>query len=481
MDPSMRKRAFLGAALVAALGCGGNGSKSESAPAAGGAATTPGAPGTPPAAAGADRVGTPLAAAPGDQPPLRAEALDDRRWVIDDALLTELAVDAAAGQVRARFGSDGVKLEAVADGSSLGRAGFAAGDVIASIAGQKVTGADQLRAAWATIRKDGQIVATVTRGGATSERRYYLFGALEPDLKSHLERLHFLGTGSQRVGAALRTGVKQTGPDSFDVDEKLLALAAAPAGTAPIGDTDGAARSGLRLSDQNCLLSALGLTRYDLVKAIDTFDLTSYGRPGDYLGKLAQDKAREFTITIVRIKEPLILRYRVVTDLVMDAELDAALAEWRELEGKLNPPPPTLGLGDGDAGVPLPPADADADAISAMMDAGIRKLSDTSWEIDRALIDKGLANPMAVSRGARVVPAIKNGKPDGFKLYAIRPSSFYAKIGLMNGDTIQRINGMDLTSMDLALKVYQKVKDAKVVVVDIIRRGKPVTQTYRIR
>src|SRR5687767_7074844 len=178
----MWMRAFVGGALVLALGCGGNGSKSESAPAAGNGATTPGAPGAPAAPGGAtDRTGKPLPATPDGQPPLRAEALDDRRWVIDDALLTDVAVDAAAGQVRARFVSDGAKIEAVADGTSLARAGFVAGDVIGSIAGQKVTSADQLRAAWATIRKDGHIVATVTRGGATSERRYYLFGALEPE------------------------------------------------------------------------------------------------------------------------------------------------------------------------------------------------------------------------------------------------------------------------------------------------------------
>jgi general secretion pathway protein C len=48
---------------------------------------------------------------------------------------------------------------------------------------------------------------------------------------------------------------------------------------------------------------------------------------------------------------------------------------------------------------------------------------------------------MAVAKGARVVPAVKNGKPDGFKLYAIRPSSVYSKLGLTNGDTIQSING----------------------------------------
>jgi hypothetical protein len=490
----MWMRAFVGAALVLALGCGGKGEKAESAP-AGGPATPPGTPGGPDGSGGAtDRDGKPLAAAPSDQPPLRAEALDDRRWVIDDALLTELAIDAAAGQIRGRFGSDGVKLEAVAEGSTLARLGLAAGDVISAVGGQKVTAPEQLRAAWAAARRDGSITATVVHGGTSTDRRFYLFSQLESDLQRHLERLVFLGTGSQRVGAALRTGVKATGPESFDVDEKILALTAAPAGTAPVGEVSGGWRGGVRPVDQNSVLSALGLTRYDLIKAINTADLDTYARPGDLLARLSQDKVREFTISIVRIKEPLILRYRVVTDLVMDAELDAALAEWRELEGKLHPPadplPPLPGGGttvtDGDAGVPTwpPPPDPDdaaRDAMTALIDAKVRKTSDTSWEIERDLIDKVLANPMLISRGARVVPAIKNGKPDGFKLYAIRPNSFYAKIGLQNGDTIQRVNGMEMTQVADGLRVYQKIRDAKVVTVDLMRRGRPVTQTYRIR
>ena len=70
------------------------------------------------------------------------------------------------------------------------------------------------------------------------------------------------------------------------------------------------------------------------------------------------------------------------------------------------------------------------DDPQASIDSGIKKIDDNNYEIDKALVDKVLANPMAVAKGARVVPAVKNGKPDGFKLYAIRPCSVYAKLGL---------------------------------------------------
>ena len=48
----------------------------------------------------------------------------------------------------------------------------------------------------------------------------------------------------------------------------------------------------------------------------------------------------------------------------------------------------------------------------------------------------------------------------GFKLYAIRPSSVYAKIGLTNGDTLSAINGLELTTADKALEVYTKLREA---------------------
>ena len=88
---------------------------------------------------------------------------------------------------------------------------------------------------------------------------------------------------------------------------------------------------------------------------------------------------------------------------------------------------------------------------------------------------------MGVAKGARVVPSVQNGKPNGFKLYAIRPNSAYAKLGLTNGDTLSSINGFELTSADKALEVYTKLREATRLSVEITRRGKPMTLNYSIR
>lgn len=129
-----------------------------------------------------------------------------------------------------------------------------------------------------------------------------------------------------------------------------------------------------------------------------------------------------------------------------------------------------------------PPAgEGSGDEMQTAIDNGVKKINDNTYEIDRALVDKVLVNPMGVAKGARLVPAVKNGKPDGFKLYAIRPNSLYAKLGLQNGDTLQSINNFELTSVNQALEVYTKLREASSLEVDVLRRGKPEKLKYSIR
>jgi general secretion pathway protein C len=130
---------------------------------------------------------------------------------------------------------------------------------------------------------------------------------------------------------------------------------------------------------------------------------------------------------------------------------------------------------------PAPTGDGSGDDLQSSIDSGIKKIDDTTFEIDKGLVEKVLVNPMAVAKGARVVPAMKNGKPEGFKLYAIRPTSVYAKLGLTNGDTLTSINGFELTSADKALEVYTKLREATSLELEVTRRGKPVTLKYTIR
>jgi general secretion pathway protein C len=112
---------------------------------------------------------------------------------------------------------------------------------------------------------------------------------------------------------------------------------------------------------------------------------------------------------------------------------------------------------------------------------GVRKLGDTKWEIQRSALNKVLGNTTLLARSARIVPSVRNGQPNGFKLYAIRPGSIYSLIGMQNGDTIHEINGHQMNTPDKALEVYTKVRNASHLSISFTRRGKPRTHDYTIR
>ena len=111
---------------------------------------------------------------------------------------------------------------------------------------------------------------------------------------------------------------------------------------------------------------------------------------------------------------------------------------------------------------------------------GVKQLDDNHYSIKKAEIDKALTNLSELATQARIVPSFKNGVANGFKLFSIVPDSLYSKIGIQNGDVIRRINGYDMNSPDKALEVYQKLRDASRIEVELERRGDSVKKQYSI-
>lgn len=128
--------------------------------------------------------------------------------------------------------------------------------------------------------------------------------------------------------------------------------------------------------------------------------------------------------------------------------------------------------------MPPPPAGVPPNEPSG---EGIRKVNDDKYVIARSEIDATLNNLNNIAMQARIVPSFKNGESDGFKLFAIRPGSLYSKIGIQNGDIIHKINGFPINSPDKALEVYQKLKSARSIDVELTRRGQTKSLNYEIQ
>jgi general secretion pathway protein C len=127
------------------------------------------------------------------------------------------------------------------------------------------------------------------------------------------------------------------------------------------------------------------------------------------------------------------------------------------------------------------PPQPSGDEIEDLAKNGIRKIDDNNYEVDRNLIAKVLENPMGLAKYARVVPANKDGKPNGFKFYAIRPNSPIAQLGFSNGDTLEGVNGIALTSANTAMDAYLKLRDSTTFELAIEHKGKDMTVKYVIK
>jgi len=121
------------------------------------------------------------------------------------------------------------------------------------------------------------------------------------------------------------------------------------------------------------------------------------------------------------------------------------------------------------------------DGPPAVTGEGIKKLDEHRYQIERSTVNGALANMNDLAMQARIVPSFKNGQPNGFKLFSIRPDSLYAKIGIQNGDVIQRLNGFDMNSPDKALEAYTKLKAANAIDMQVERNGQTVNYHYGIQ
>jgi len=130
---------------------------------------------------------------------------------------------------------------------------------------------------------------------------------------------------------------------------------------------------------------------------------------------------------------------------------------------------------------PVVAAAPTTDPVMAELDRGIKKIGEHNYEVQRQTVDSLLGNMSLLSRSARIVPEIRDGKAAGFRLFSVRPDGPFGKIGLQNGDVISSINGLEMTSPDKALEVYTKLKSASHLSVGLERNGQKINKEYNIR
>jgi len=112
---------------------------------------------------------------------------------------------------------------------------------------------------------------------------------------------------------------------------------------------------------------------------------------------------------------------------------------------------------------------------------GVKKISDGKWMVDQKEVLANTENMSQILTQARALPYLENGKTTGFRLSEIVPGSIYEKIGLQNGDVIQKVNSQDVDDPGKFFQLYQGLKNEQNITIDVLRGGQRQTLNYEIR
>lgn len=244
---------------------------------------------------------------------------------------------------------------------------------------------------------------------------------------------------SARASSAFSAG--EPSPPTLDV-AALLRIIGLPPETAQSEDGEGPSRTDLRVRLLGTLLST------DPAWSIaSVLDLGRQKTSTVMVGDQVQDS-----------RVVVILRDRVIV----------ARRGRREVIG--------LAPGDGALG-PSP----DSRMNTAVRGSGIRAIDESHYEVPRSELEAALNHLDRLASDVRIVPAYKDGQPGGFKLFAIRPSSLFSLLGMVDGDVLRRINGFELKSPENALEAYTRLRDANRIDVDLDRNGSSIRKSYSVR
>lgn len=122
-----------------------------------------------------------------------------------------------------------------------------------------------------------------------------------------------------------------------------------------------------------------------------------------------------------------------------------------------------------------------AASMATQGESGVAKVASNQWVLDRLEVDAALGDLPRLLTKARVVPNFSGGKPDGFRVFSIVPNSLFAKIGLKNGDVLQRINGVEIKDPENFMKVFQQLRGETSISLDLVRNNQKQTFAYEIR
>ena len=112
---------------------------------------------------------------------------------------------------------------------------------------------------------------------------------------------------------------------------------------------------------------------------------------------------------------------------------------------------------------------------------GVKKMSEGKFMVDQREVASSTENLSQLLTQARALPFNENGKMVGFRISEIVPGSIFDKVGLQNGDVVQRVNSQDVDDPGKFFQMYQSLKEERNITIDLMRGGQRQTLNYEIR
>lgn len=145
-----------------------------------------------------------------------------------------------------------------------------------------------------------------------------------------------------------------------------------------------------------------------------------------------------------------------------------------------NMPPQEAPAAPTPAAAPAAPASANGAGINGVLE-GIERVGPNEFNVRRSTVDRILESQAELMRTTRIMPQEENGRIVGVRLFGVRGNSLLGRLGMQNGDTLNRINGLDIASPDRALEAYSRLRTSDNLQVSLTRNGQPVNIDFHIR
>lgn len=104
-----------------------------------------------------------------------------------------------------------------------------------------------------------------------------------------------------------------------------------------------------------------------------------------------------------------------------------------------------------------------------------------SYVIDQRTLNAALDNIGQAMTDARLLPSVKDGKVEGFRVSEVKPAGIFGMVGIKNGDVLLRINDLPVDSPERAIQSLASLKGQSRIKLDLVRDGQPATFSYDIR